>query len=295
MICQPDPVDVPKLQSIAVIFEFIEHCLTPCTWTARSMGFLTSTIQVRARYKRCRAAWQPHLERTRASILAAAGRAPGRRMAVLFGAGLPHDIPLRELAAEFEEVILADIVHSLPSRLAALRFPNVRLLTLDVTGVMAQLPRVRRRPSTPLPASEPVAFLGESRLDFTVSVNLLSQLGWVPGLFLEGKVPGAQLIEFQRSLVLAHLEYLRSLPGHSALITDVSWSARPREAEAAAREWGVLQGVALPEADDAWEWAIAPAPERERAADYAARVHCYLDWKRAAAVGADGICKGEAG
>lgn len=254
------------------------------------MGFLTSTIQVRSRYKRCKQAWQPHLERTRAAILDAAGRASRRRMALLFGAGLLHDIPLRELAAGFEEVVLADIVHSLPCRLAALRFPNVRLLTLDVTAVMDRLPQVRRKPSTPLPVSAPVAFLGETRLDFTVSVNVLSQLGWVPGLFLEGKVPGAQLTAFQRSLVLAHLEYLRRLPGHSALITDASWSARPREAGAATREWGVLQGVSLPEADCAWEWAIAPAPERERDADYAAKVRGYLDWKRAAAGWAGGFC-----
>ncbi len=259
------------------------------------MGFLTSTIQVRSRYKRCKQAWQPHLDRTRAAILEAAGRAPSRRMALLFGAGLLHDIPLRELAAEFEEVVLADIVHSLPCRVAALRFPNVRLRTIDVTGVMARLPRVRRRPSIPLPASAPEWFLDEARLDFTVSVNVLSQLGWVPGLFLEGKVPAAPLATFQRSLVLAHLEYLSRLPGHSALITDVSWSARPRGTGAATREWGVLQGVALPKADCAWEWAIAPAPERERAADYAAKVQCYLDWKRAAALGGGGICAGGTG
>lgn len=254
------------------------------------MGFLTSTIQVRSRYKRCRQAWQPHLERTRAAILKAAGQATGRRIALLFGAGLLHDIPLRELAAAFEEVVLADIVHSLPCRLAALRFPNVRLETLDVTGVMARLPSVAKRPATPLPASAPTAFLEEPRLDFTVSVNLLSQLGWVPGVFLGDKIPSGPLAVFQRNLVLAHLKYLSGLPGHTALITDVSWLARPLEGGAAPREWGVLQGVSLPEPDCAWEWAIAPAPERERGADYAAKVRCYLDWKHAAAGWAGGIC-----
>jgi hypothetical protein len=81
--------------------------------------------------------------------LAAAERAPGRRKALLFGAGLLHDIPLRALAARFEEVVLADIVHALPSRLAARRFPNVRLLTLDVTGVMGELPRLRAQSGRP--------------------------------------------------------------------------------------------------------------------------------------------------
>jgi hypothetical protein len=272
-----------------VILELLEHCFTPCSWTARSQGFLTSSIQVRARYQRCRAAWLPHLERTRAALLLAAKLAPGRRKALLFGAGLLHDIPLRELSERFEEVVLADIVHALPSRLAALRFPNVRLLTLDVTGVMGELPRLRASQDAPLPASAPRAFLGDGRLDFVASVNLLSQLGWIPGRVLGGLRPEAELAAFQRSLVLAHLEYLRQLPGHAALITDVRWRARPHTpAGGAEREWEVLQGVALPEPDQAWDWEIAPAPERERGVDYAARVHCYADWKGTAEAGLPG-------
>ncbi len=249
------------------------------------MGFLTSTIQVRARYQRCRAAWQPHLDRTRAAILAAARLATGRRKALLFGAGLLHDIPLRELAASFEEVVLADIVHSLPSRLAALRFPNVRLLTLDVTGIMKELPRLRDSPAAPLPAYSPQVYLDDGRLDFSVSVNLLSQLGWVPSRFLRGGRPEADLAAFQKGLVLAHLEYLRQLPGHTALITDVRWRAQPHAPGEAAREWEVLQGVRLPEPEWAWDWDIAPAPERERGVDYAARVHGYADWKGAGIAG----------
>jgi hypothetical protein len=262
-----------------VILELLEHCFTPCTWMARSMGFLTSTIQVRARYQRCQTAWQPHLERTRAAILAAASLATGRRKALLFGAGLLHDIPLRELADGFEEVVLADIVHSLPSRLAALRFPNVRLLTLDVTGIMKELPRLRDCPDARLPASSPRVFLDDERLDFAVSVNLLSQLGWVPGRFLSGARTETDIAAFQEELILAHLEYLRQLPGHTALITDVRWRAQPHAGGEPAREWEVLQGVRLPEPEWVWDWAIAPAPERERGVDYVARVHGYADWK----------------
>ena len=267
-----------------MILELLEHCFTPCSWLARSQGFLTSSIQVRARYQRCRAAWAPHLERTQAVILAAADRAPGRRKALLFGAGLLHDIPLRELSNRFEEVVLADIVHALPSRLAAMRLPNVRLLTLDVTGVMRELPRLRDCPGAGLPVSVPQAFLGDARLDFSVSVNLLSQLGWIPGRVLGATRAEAELALFQRGLMLAHLEYLRKLPGHSALVTDARWKARSHSTtgNGEEREWDVLQGVALPEPDRAWDWEIAPAPERERGVDYAARVHAYVDWKQAA-------------
>jgi hypothetical protein len=247
------------------------------------MGFLTSTIQVRSRFNRCRNSWRPHLERTKTAILEAAGRAANRRRALLFGAGLLHDIPLRELSASFEEVILADIVHSLPSRLATRRFGNVQLLQLDVTGVMRELPGLRNRPDIALPVSSPDAFLGDARLDLVVSVNLLSQLGWVPGRYLNGTRTEPEISAFQRNLVIAHTEYLFRLPGHVSLVTDVLWKTHPLDGAQGAREWGVLQGVELPAPDSVWDWRIAPAPERERAVDYTATVHAYADWKRAAA------------
>jgi hypothetical protein len=190
-----------------------------------------------------------------------------------------HDIPLSELAATFEEVVLADIVHSLPVRYAVRRLPNVRLLPLDVTGVVESLATFRKHPDAPLPDSRPRAFLEDDRLDFTVSVNLLSQLGWVPGLFLRGLLPATAVAAFQKDLVSAHLDYLGSLPGLTSLITDVRWRAQPHAPEVPHREWGVLHGVQLPEPEWEWDWSIAPAPERERDTDYTARVYAYGDWK----------------
>ncbi len=272
---------------VAVILELLEFCLTPCSRIARSMGFLKSTIQVRARFKRCRAAWFPHLQHTKAAILSAARQAPERRKALLFGAGLLHDIPLRELSAMFEEVILADIVHSLPCRFAASRFSNVRLLALDVTGVAAGLAAAQRRPDLPLPRSNPAWFLNDSHLDLSVSVNLLSQLSWVPSHFLAHSHPEAEVAAMKTQLILAHLEYLQRLPGQTALITDTTWRAVPVQeinggppASDAAQTWDVLSGVNLPMPALAWDWCIAPAPERAQCIDYIARVHAYPDWKR---------------
>lgn len=214
----------------------------------------------------------------------AAFLAPGRRKAVLFGAGLLHDIPLAELSGMFEEVWLVDIVHSLPSRFAAMRFGNVKLLEMDVTGVVAELGVLKRFPSRRLPLSEPSRFLEDYRLDFAVSVNLLSQLSWVPGRFLGGVRPEAEVAAFQAQLIRSHLEYLRRLPGHTALITDTFWRAEPSvkgEVGGAGEVpvWGVLSGVALPEPESEWDWLIAPAPERDNRLDYIARVQAYPDWK----------------
>jgi hypothetical protein len=266
-----------------VILELIEYILTPCSWSARTMGFLRSSIQVRARYKRCQIHWQEHLELTRGMILTAAQMAPRRRRAVVFGAGLLHDIPLAELSQMFESVILADIVHTWPCRLKALEFSNVKLHRMDVTGVVKQLPRTRRSPSLPLPVSCPEEFVDDPFLDFTVSVNLLSQLSWVPGHFLSQARPDLEIAAMKSQLIFAHLDYLRRLPGHTALITDTLWSAVPVSGAhpGSREEWDVLSGVALPEPFRAWDWRIAPAPERSRDLDYVARVHAYPDWKKA--------------
>lgn len=247
------------------------------------MGFLKSSIQVRSRYQRCRSQWSGHLERTRSLILRAAQRATRRRKALVFGAGLLHDIPLKELSDLFKNVVLVDVVHTLPCRWKMLSFPNVKLITLDLTGIVRHLREARRNPALPLPASRPMEFVDDANLDFTVSVNLLSQLPWVPGRFLADSHPEETLAAMKAQLIFAHLDYLRRLPGHTALITDTAWRAVPADGSVAARdqEWDVLSGVSLPEPEAAWDWKIAPAPERSREMDFVARVHAYCDWKKA--------------
>ena len=249
------------------------------------MGFLTSSIQVAARHARCAAQWKPHLMRTKAAILDAAARAQNRRIAVLFGAGLLHDIPLGELSSMFEEVVLVDVVHTLRTRFVARRFSNVRLRALDITGVATQLSKVARCRSETLPRSEPRIFLNEKRLDLGISVNLLSQLSWVPGRFLKGIRAEEEVAQMQKHLLEAHLDYLRRLPGHTALITDVRWRTELRSGAGVGVElatpegWDVLQGVSLPPAASVWDWHIAPAPERSAYLDYIATVQAYPDWK----------------
>lgn len=264
------------------------------------MGFLTSSIQVRARHARCAEHWRPHLERTRAAILGAAQCASGRRLAVVLGAGHLNDIPLKELSSMFEEVRLVDVVHSLRTRAIAMRYSNVKLHTLDITNTLDELLRCIRDAARPLPIPVSEAFMHEEQLDFCVSVNLLSQLPWVPGRYLKDRRPETEVRELQLQLVKAHLDYLRRLPGHTALITDVRWRSEPAGTSAAvpvtnagehsalhsSGGWNVVQGMELPKADAEWDWLIAPAPEQSPDLHYIATVHAYLDWKRTSACAA---------
>ncbi len=265
-----------------MILELLEYLLSECSETGKSMGFLSSSLQVRARFRRCRSAWSPHIEQTRRAILDAARRCRSRRKAVLLGAGLLHDIPVKELSRIFDEVILVDIVHPWLSRIYAGRFRNVRQIAADITGVMEQLHRVAQVHDAAMPVSHPRLFTDDPGLDLTVSVNLLSQLSHVPGNYLDGRRDESTIAAFLKHLVEAHLEYLQRLPGHTALITDTA--VREVRGDSLVEECDPLYGVRLPPAEFTWEWRLAPSPEIARGVDIYTTVAAYTDWKASSAL-----------
>ncbi len=266
-----------------MLLEVLEYLLTPASRSARALGFLKSTIQVRARYRRCRAAWRPHLEATRAWILEVARQCPSRRKVVLLGAGLLHDVPVRELSELFDEVVLVDVVHPLSSRMAVWRLPNVHQICHEVTGVVSALAAAADHST--LPVSFPELFTNDPALDLTISLNLLSQLSWVPEQILSGRRPAAEVDAYLAHLQQAHIDYLRRLPGHTALVTDMRWSRRATNAKPQTQEpeesWDVLHHGPMPPPTRQWEWRIAPAPEREPEHDLVAIVGAYSDCKAA--------------
>lgn len=267
-----------------MILELLEYCLTPCSATARTMGFLLSTVQVQARHRRCKHSWASHLEETRRTILRVVRGCQRRRKVVVLGGGLLHDIPLDALSRSFDQIVLADMVHTLPTRLAARRHPNVQCLAMDVTETAERLRRtVSPGSGSPrvLPESRPMRFVDDPELDLTLSVNLLSQIPHVPGRFLEGKVEDETLQAFLKHLMEAHLDYLCRLPGHAVLITDVKVRHREK-AGGRVEEWSALHGIELPPAERSWEWQLAPSPEIQPGIDVSTIVAAYTNWKNRA-------------
>jgi hypothetical protein len=262
-----------------MILEACQYLVTPASSLARSLGFVSGSLAVRSRYLRCKEAWKPHLDNTRALILEAARRCAVKGKVAVLGGGLLHDVPLRELAAEFEEVYLVDMFHPLCSYVELRGMRNVRRVNADVTGILHLLADARRSPSAPLPIPRPEAWMDGLAPDLTISLNVLSQLCWAPNKTLGRSHAPAVLEPFLTSVVSSHLQFLAQISGHTALVTDFAWrrtSVRSRSSE----EWEVLQGVPLPPPEAEWEWRIAPAPEREPSHDFTARVAGYPDWKK---------------
>lgn len=238
-----------------------------CSQPARRLGYLRESIAIAARYRRCRAAWQPHLDKTRDALLASAQRCRPRRVALVFGSGLLLDIPLAELSALFEEVRLVDMVHMPAVRRAARRFPNVTLVEHDVSELLAPLlaeaaglDETRLRV---LAERIPARFLNDDRVDWVASVNLLSQLALLPAQWLRARVamPPAFWPEWEWRLMQRHLDYLAAFRADACLVADaIQVECGGSGAETGRRDYGQALGLA-DKAFDTWRWQVAPPGE----------------------------------
>jgi hypothetical protein len=241
-----------------VILELIEYLTTPCSWTARKLGYLNGQLGIKVRHRQCRRAWKGHLERTRQVIRSAILECPKRRKAVVLGSGLLLDVPLADLAATFEEVVLVDVVHPLSVHLTKLWYRNVKLVRADISATASELARIANDPAAPLPRAQPTLFCDDPRVDFVVSVNLLSQLPYVPSHYLEQKSrPEAEIDAYARDLIESHLDYLERLPGVVTLITDVEKWKVDREGTVVER-FDILYGASLRWPAVEWTWEHVP-------------------------------------
>lgn len=240
-----------------MLIELLHLLTTPVPLAHRR--HLRESILLLSRARRCRAAWAAHLEQARAAVVAACADLPRRRVAVVLGSGLVQDVPLAHLAQTFEAVRLVDAVHLWPVRRVARAFPNVRLVTADLTGGAAGI--------DPLPI-----LCGDPDVDFVVSANLLSQLPILP-LDRRGFLPP----HLGPRIVAAHLDGLARLDARICLVTDIEQVEEDRDGQITDR-LDLLHGVALGTPDRSWTWELAPFGEVARHRRQRHRVVAFLDW-----------------
>lgn len=263
-----------------MLVELFESLLTPCPWLVRAMGYLHEAIGIRSRYRRCKKDWQEHLDHCRDVILRGMQRCEQKRKAVILGAGLLHDVPLRELSATFREVLLVDIIHPLFSRWRTIGMKNVRRVRADITNTVTDLYWVSDEPKKPLPLSKPTLFLDDPEVDFTMSVNLLSQLPCMPQAYLarQGAHPQPRRDAYARDVIAAHMDYLSRLPGRVTLITDIERHKIDMSGRLVENR-DLLFGLKLPKTGEEWEWKLAPRPEADFNHHFYRRVVGIVDWR----------------
>lgn len=264
-----------------MILEMIEYFLTPCPRHLRKMGFLSELLGIKVRYRRCRKAWDPHLTQTMAVIREGMQQCVQRRKAVIFGSGMIYDIPLGELAGNFREVLLVDLLHPLRARNLARKFPNVRLVSEDVTGVVEEISKLTPFSKSPLPNCRSTLFLDDPEIDFVASVNLLSQLPHIPVTHLKklGNYDVAVRDKLGAALIREHLSYLMKFPGVVTLVSDVQ-RLKLKDGNIV-ESHSAIYDVPIPWAGQRWIWHLAPRPEASRVYSFHREVLGISNIKRA--------------
>jgi hypothetical protein len=215
---------------------------------------LVEAVGLWARGRRQAQAWAPHIERTRATIEAAMGSAPGRRTVAVLGAGPLFDVPVELLARNFQRVLLIDIAHLAPARRRIAGLAHVETVWRDLAppGELA-----------------PLAFLnGVAGLDWVISVNLLSQIAHMAP---EGD---------ERATIDRHLAGLDALLVPVTLVTDTVYRLLDRQGTTI-EAFDLLYGRPLPASPHTWRWEVAPFGEEPTDTRRVHEVTAFPDWHAA--------------
>ncbi|NTF30965.1 hypothetical protein [Rhizobium skierniewicense] len=215
------------------------------------------SVNLWARANRCEKAWAEHEDNSQRFIVSAAAKLKQHRTAVVLGSGLLRDVPLQQLAAAFDTVVLVDLVHlaSVRAKLYARHSRTVVLNHRDLSGY------------GDLEAGKPVEPLGFLRLvpylDFVVSANLLSQIGTGIRNRLEKHPAPAMPQDTLPQLIQAHLDGLSGLPCKACLITDTAFDVIDKKGAPHQHE-DLLHGVTVPNIARRWDWPVVPFGEESR-------------------------------
>lgn len=249
-----------------MLSRLLRRLATTCPPAARELGLLREHEDIAKRHARVRAAWAPHLAASRQVIMETAAHCPSPRRALVIGAGDCLDVPVAELAARFEAVVLADIVTSAAVRQWEKICPGrVRGVNWDASGALAALAAVRttvaaheapeifaRADPGPPPGGEP---------DFIVSANCISQLGLVPGHSLPAQAKDKALPErCAKAAARRHLEWLEQRPAVRVLLADAARLDLGPDGRQLKKET-LHDRFGLPKPDRTWRWDLAPIPE----------------------------------
>ena len=249
-----------------MLAELFRYFSLRCPPWARLLGLTYEHVAITQRHRRVAAAWAPHLEASKAAILAGAQRCRQRRRVLVIGAGDCRDVPVAELAALFDTVVLTDVVLGPELRRLAKRSGGkVQAQIWDATGVLPALAAGWRS----LTAAEVEALFvkgdagpppgGEA--DLVVSANCLSQLGLVPVERLRGAAADDGLpARCAAAAARRHIRWLAARPGVRVLLADrARLDIDAQERELHREPMPGMERVRPP--DQSWRWMLAPIPE----------------------------------
>ncbi|PCJ44359.1 MAG: hypothetical protein COA81_01790 [Alphaproteobacteria bacterium] len=244
-----------------MIFEAIQHILTPARKEVKALGYVREAIAIEARYKRCHAAWATHLKKCHHHIMTAAeGLAPNATIMIV-GSGALHDVPMADLSAY--NLILVDIIHLPKVRRRYRNDPKVQFMEQDVTRLVQ--PMHQSGASSGMPPPLP-------RADLVISLNILSQLPLNLTKYAQKRsIPLPD--DFARSVMVDHLILLKTIAPHVLIIGDMERHYK-KDTLLVETEFA-LPDIGLPAPNETWPWHIAPKGELDKDISLTHQVGCW--------------------
>jgi len=240
-----------------MILEFWKYLTTtPKIKQAKEMGYVKEAIAMDARAKRYQQEWDEHYQNCQKVILQAAKRAVQHRSVLVFGAGSLKDVPVTELATQFEQVYLVDLVFLKSAQNKVQGLDNVFLIEHDVTESLEWISQGEAVVQSPL------AWLDDTTIDLVVSLNLITQLPLIPvrWLITDFNLSEQNADIVGKQLIFAHMHYLRQFSGEVCLIADrldIEFNQDNQEIDRFDPWWDVEP----PKSDFNWEWQVIPLGE----------------------------------
>ncbi len=150
---------------------------------SRKFGFNKDREGLITRYLNEQGNWKSHIDNTKKYIISSA-KNKNKECCMILGSGWWLDIPIDELHEIFNELIFIDISHPNQIKKKAEKYPKVKLLTADISGVLGVMQEKQLYKTDNLLTEIDNAFsfdlIKKKNLDFIVSFNILIQIAFFP-------------------------------------------------------------------------------------------------------------------
>lgn len=222
----------------------------------RSPSEINASVRLWARARRCVGDWAGHEAHSKSAVRDAMNRLTRFKTAVILGSGLLRDVPIEEIAARFETVVLVDLQHLATVRLWVWlkRLGNISYVERDVSG----MDLLTHRPDGAYDALvDPLDFLNAfGEIDLLVSANMLSQMA----LGVSRALEAGQADQVAAVLIRSHIAALQKRASVSCLITDISYQIIDKAGKVH-EICDLMHGLELSGTGDSWFWTVAPFGE----------------------------------
>ncbi len=239
--------------------EILTYLTAKSTKEARAMGHLYESISLIQREKRCHKFWLSHRTHCKNFIIQEMNKVETKNSVLILGSGPLHEIPIIDLASQFDRVDLVDVVHLKTIKNKYAHLKNVFFIEADITELEVEILRTKKI------FNKIPSLLLNNHYSLVISANLLSQLPYHLKKYLENKanpkLTELELETFCYQVSADHYKYISQFSCPVLLITDLeSHYYGPANDELIEIQKPYIN-FSLPEAQESWWWNVAPAPE----------------------------------